>query len=99
MLESCALSLHDALPILTVTVCGAFQSATVKVSVDALTVPSVASLEATGMTTSAVGWLFRTTENVALPPASLVRSAEHTSALQSLRQLACRLLAESEEPI
>src|SRR5438552_18016094 len=47
----------------TVTVCGAFQLAAVNVRVDALTMPSVASLEATGITTSAVGWLFRTTEN------------------------------------
>src|SRR5437763_253236 len=42
------------------------------VRVDALTMHTVESLEDTGMTTSAVGWLFRTTVNVALPPASLV---------------------------
>src|SRR2546430_1107097 len=56
----------------TVTVCGAFQFAAVKVRRDAVAAPSLPSLETTGMTTSAVGWLFKTTVSVALPPASLV---------------------------
>jgi hypothetical protein len=38
----------------------------------ASTPPSVASLEAIGITTSAVGWLSSTTLKLALPPASLV---------------------------
>ena len=36
------------------------------------TVPSVVSLELRAMTTSAVGWLSRTTVNVAVPAASVV---------------------------
>src|SRR5258706_16312810 len=46
----------------TVTVCGAFQSAAVKVRLAGATAPSPTLLEATGMTTSAVGWLFKTTD-------------------------------------
>jgi hypothetical protein len=56
----------------TVTVCGTFQSAAVNVRLAAETVPSVVSLEATGMTTSAVGSLVRTTVKLAVPPASVV---------------------------
>ena len=55
-----------------VTVCATFQSAAVNVRFATATVPSVGSLEATGMTTSAVGWLVRTTEKFAVPPASVV---------------------------
>ena len=56
----------------TVTVWGTFQLAAVNVRLAAGIVPSVRSLEATGMTTSAVGWLFRTTVKLAVPPASVV---------------------------
>src|SRR6185369_9318307 len=56
----------------TMTVCGVFQSAAVNVRLVAETVPSVVSLEATGITTSAVGWLVRTTVKLAVPPASVV---------------------------
>src|SRR5947207_15469591 len=48
----------------TVSVWAMFQSAAVNVRLEAETVPSVASLEATGMTTSAVGWLVSTTLNL-----------------------------------
>ena len=40
------------------------------------TVPSVASLEDRPIVTSAVGWLFSTTVNVAVPPASVVSAAD-----------------------
>src|SRR5215467_12160513 len=60
----------------TVTVCGTLQFAAVNVRLAAATVPSVVSLEATGITTSAVGWLFKTTTNDARPPASLVTRPE-----------------------
>src|ERR1041385_9218988 len=56
----------------TVTVCGRFQSAAVNVRLETELEPSVASLDATGMTTSAVGWLVRTTGKLAVPPASVV---------------------------
>jgi hypothetical protein len=42
-------------------------------------VPSVVSLEATGMTTSAVGSLVRTTVKLAVPPASVVPSRRPAS--------------------
>ena len=54
------------------TVCGTFQLAAVNVRVAAEATPSVGSLEATGMTTFAVGWLLSTTVNEAWPPASVV---------------------------
>ena len=56
----------------TVTVCGTFQFAVVKVRLAGLTVPSVVSLELSPMVTSAVGWVFSTTVKVAVPPASVV---------------------------
>ena len=42
------------------------------VTLAGVTVPSVASLELSPIVTSAVGWLFSTTVNVAVPPASVV---------------------------
>src|SRR5438309_1179677 len=60
----------------TVTVCGAFQLAAVNRREEGRAGQSRALLEATGMTTSAVGWLFKTTENVARPAASLVTRPE-----------------------
>ncbi len=56
----------------TVTVCAVFQLAAVKVSDAGRTVPSVASLDERPTVTSAVGCEFRTTVNVAVPPASVV---------------------------
>ena len=56
----------------TVTVCGAFQLAAVKVRLAGATVPSVVSLEDRPMVTSAVGWVLSTTVKVAVPPASVV---------------------------
>src|SRR6185436_10908731 len=56
----------------TVIVCGTFQFAAVNATAAGAAVPSLGSLEATGMTTAAVGWLFKTTVNVAAPPASVV---------------------------
>ena len=56
----------------TVTVCAIFQFAAVNVSAAGKTVPSVASLDESGIVTSAVGWLVRTTVNVAVPPISVV---------------------------
>ena len=56
----------------TVTAWGTFQSAAVNVRLASEAEPSVASFEATGITTSATGWLFKTTSNVAVPPASVV---------------------------
>ena len=52
----------------TVTMCGAFQFALVKVKLAGLTVPSAVLLLCTGMTTSAVGWELRAMVKVALPP-------------------------------
>ena len=57
---------------MTVTVWATFQLAAVKVRLPAETVPSVASLDDMPIVTSAVGWLFSTTVNVAVPPASVV---------------------------
>ena len=56
----------------TVTVCGTFQFALVKVRLAGLTVPSVVSLELRPIVTSAVGCVFSTTVKVAVPPASVV---------------------------
>src|SRR5690349_17310451 len=52
------------------------QSAAVNVRVATETAPSVGSLVATGMVTSAVGALPSTTVNVAVPPDSVVTSPE-----------------------
>ena len=46
--------------------------AAVKVRLLVETVPSVVSPDEMPMVTSAVGWLFKTTVNVAVPPASVV---------------------------
>ena len=56
----------------TVTVLATFQFAGVKVRLTGATVPSVASLLARGITTTAVGWLLSTTVKLAVPPASVV---------------------------
>ena len=56
----------------TVIVCGVFQLALVKVTLAALTVPSVGSFEIKPIVTSAVGCEFSTTVKVAVPPASVV---------------------------
>ena len=55
-----------------VTVWGVFQLAVVKVKLVLSTVPSAVLLLVNGMVTSAVGWLFRTTVKLAVPPASVV---------------------------
>src|SRR2546428_873087 len=60
----------------TVTVCATFQFAVVNVSDAGATVPSVRSFDDNPIVTFAVGWLFRTAVNVALPPASVVVSPE-----------------------
>ena len=57
---------------MTTTAWATLQSAGVNVRLEVETVPSVASLEPTGITTFAVGWLVRATVNVAWPPASVV---------------------------
>ncbi len=57
---------------MTVTVCGVFQSLLVKVNDDGETVPSLVSLDDRPIVTFALGWLFSTTVNVAVPPASVV---------------------------
>ena len=60
---------------MTVTVWAVLQFAGVKVRLSGLTVPSLGSLLASGMVTSAVGWLFSHTPNVicfCAPLASLV---------------------------
>ena len=57
---------------MTVTVWAAFQFALVNVRLAVETVPSAVLLLATGITTSAMGWLVRTTVKLALPPASVV---------------------------
>ena len=58
----------------TVTVWATFQFAAVNVRLAAETVPSAVLLLATGIATSAVGWLVSTAVNVAVPPASVVTS-------------------------
>ena len=61
---------------MTVTVCGVFQLAAVKVRLAGETVPSrrvAATIRP--IVTLAVGWLFSTTVNVAVPPASRRRQA------------------------
>src|SRR5437016_2846648 len=58
----------------TVTVCGVFQLADVKVSEAGATVPSVVSSELSPIVTGAVGWLVSLTANVAVAPASDVTS-------------------------
>ena len=57
---------------MTVTVCGVFQLAAVKVNVAGDTVPSVVSLDEMPIVTSAAGCVLSTTVNVAVPPASVV---------------------------
>ena len=57
---------------MTVTVWAVLQLAFVNVRLAGATKPSAVLLLASGITTSAVGWLPSTTVNVALPPASLV---------------------------
>src|SRR5258705_8083426 len=64
--EISTLSLHYALPIFAV----------VNVTLAGATVPSVRSELVNPIVTFAVGWLFRTTVNVAVPPASVVVSPE-----------------------
>ena len=49
-----------------------FQFAVVNVRLAGPTVPSVVSLELSAIVTSAVGCVFSTTVNVAVPPASVV---------------------------
>ena len=56
----------------TVTVCGVSQFALVNVRLAGLTVPSVVSFELRPIVTFAVGCVFSTTLNVAVPPASVV---------------------------
>ena len=56
----------------TVTVCGSSQLLAVKVSMSVDTVPSSVALLLTPITTFAVGWVFNTTVNVAVPPDSVV---------------------------
>src|SRR5262249_37206519 len=56
----------------TTTVCGELQFALVNTSCEIAIVPSVRSLDATGIVTSAVGCDSKTTVNCAVPPASVV---------------------------
>src|SRR5258706_11622744 len=58
----------------TVTVCVTFQFAVVNVTLAGATVLSVSSDLVNPTVTFAVGWLVRTTVNVAVPPASVVVS-------------------------
>jgi hypothetical protein len=60
----------------TVTVCGVFQFAAVNVTLATEMVPSAVLLLLSGIVTLAVGWLFNTTVNDALPPASVVVSPD-----------------------
>src|SRR5258706_204826 len=60
----------------TVTVCVTFQFAVVNVRLAGATVPSVRSELVNPTVTFAVGWLVRTTVNVAVPPASVVVSPD-----------------------
>src|SRR5258708_9264690 len=60
----------------TVTVCAVFQFAVVNVTLAGATVPSVRSFDDNPIVTFAVGWLVRTTVNVAVPPASVVVSPD-----------------------
>ena len=61
----------------TVTVCGVFQFALVKVRLAGLDRrPRAVLLELSPIVTSAVGCEFRTTVNVAVPPASVVVSPD-----------------------
>ena len=55
---------------------GVLQFAAVNVTEAGLAVPSEALLEDSPMVTVAVGWLFRTTVNVAVPPDSVVTSPD-----------------------
>jgi hypothetical protein len=56
----------------TVTVCGTFQLPAVNVTLVGDTMPSPASLELRPIVTFAVGWVFSTMVNVAVPPDSVV---------------------------
>src|SRR5437867_2196113 len=60
----------------TVTVCATFQFAVVKIGRAAGRVSSVRSLDDNPIVTYAVGWLGRTTVNVAVPPPSVVVSPD-----------------------
>src|SRR5437773_503431 len=56
----------------TVTVCATLHFPTLHATDPGATVPSVKSLDDNPIETFAVGWVFRTTVNVAVPPASVV---------------------------
>src|SRR5437867_1431670 len=58
------------------SVCARFQFADVKVIEAGATVRSVRSLDDNPIVTFAVGWLVKTTVNVAVPPASVVVSPD-----------------------
>src|SRR6187399_1562907 len=60
----------------TVTVCGMFQFAGVKVKLAGATVPSVVSLDDNGIVTFAVGAVSSLTVNDAVAPVSLVNSPD-----------------------
>src|SRR5437016_8024281 len=83
--ESYTLSLHDALPILVVTGMGKSRLIGQKIS-------------ATFSSTGTPSFFLHPAEALHGDLVSLVRSEEHTSELQSLTKLVCRLLLGKKQP-
>src|SRR5690349_24186164 len=76
------LSLHDALPILTPT---------------SITLPTVPNRFGRPMPTPGAAALFNVAQHIANRISKKYRSEEHTSELQSRRDLVCRLLLEKKK--
>ena len=82
----------------TVTVCGTFQFVDVKVTSAVLSVPSSRLLLVTVKLTLAVGAVFNTTVNVAVPPASEVFPLMAPTLMAAVLAVATTLAANSDVP-
>src|SRR5205814_6457280 len=89
---SYTLSLHDALPISIFTSTISASGATPKVA------PAIAPATAVPCALQIFGSDGNAVYPIRTLPASSGRSEEHTSELQSLRHLVCRLLLEKKNP-
>src|SRR5205823_10623648 len=86
--ELYTLSLHDALPICSRM---SINSVSIKLGTSLPSVPSVMTTQTT--------FLPCLTQSALVPPAPKSRSEEHTSELQSLAYLVCRLLLEKKKSL
>src|SRR5437762_3506628 len=83
----------------TVTVWATFQLAAVNVRLAGAATPSAALLEPTGITTSAVGWVWGATWDVAVPPASVVARPATGDTMIAAASLSALLTATSAASI